>query len=112
MAVVRPHFSAKIWQRGFEPDECFYIQHAELVRGKKQIDLAEDPPSYYRNRHHRPVVDPSSLALGILEVWRHDGARVAIFGLVDSCYVERAESVFLPKVTSAILTELIDASTQ
>jgi hypothetical protein len=26
--------------RGFEPDECFYIQHAELVRGKKQIDLA------------------------------------------------------------------------
>ena len=46
MAVVRPHFSAKIWQRGFEPDECFYIQHAELVRGKKQVDLAEDPPPH------------------------------------------------------------------
>jgi len=30
--------------RGFEPDECFYIQHAALVRGKKQIDLAEDTP--------------------------------------------------------------------
>ena len=29
---------------GVEPDECFYIQHAALVRGKQQIDLAEDPP--------------------------------------------------------------------
>jgi hypothetical protein len=28
---------------GFEPDEGFYIQHAELVRGKKQVDLAQDP---------------------------------------------------------------------
>jgi hypothetical protein len=26
---------------GFEPDECFSIQHGELVRGKKQIDLAK-----------------------------------------------------------------------
>jgi len=31
--------------KGFEPDECFYIQHAERVRGKKQIDLAQGPIS-------------------------------------------------------------------
>lgn len=24
--------------RGFEPDACFYVQHAERVRGKKQLD--------------------------------------------------------------------------
>jgi Uma2 family endonuclease len=53
---------------------------------------------------------PIFAALGIPEVWWHDRARVAIFTLVDNDYVERAESVFLPKVTSAILTELIDAS--
>jgi len=29
--------------RGFELDECFYIQHAELGRGENQIDLAQDP---------------------------------------------------------------------
>ncbi len=102
--------------RGFEPDECFYIQHAERVRGKKQIDLAQDPPpdliieiditSPSLNRF------PIFAALGIPEVWRHDGARVAIFTLVDDDYIERAESVALPKVTSAILTELIDAGRQ
>jgi hypothetical protein len=53
---------------------------------------------------------PIFAALGIPEVWRHDGARVAIFALIDNDYVERAESVVLPKVASATLTELIDAS--
>jgi Uma2 family endonuclease len=102
--------------RGFEPDVCFYIQHAELVRGKKQIDLAQEPPpdliieidTTSPSLNKFPIFE----TLGIPEVWRHDGARVAIFTLVDNDYVERAESVVLPKVSSAILTELIDASRQ
>ena len=32
-------FLRKDLARGFEPDECFYIQHAELVRGKRQSFL-------------------------------------------------------------------------
>ncbi|MGH8564415.1 MAG: Uma2 family endonuclease [Gammaproteobacteria bacterium] len=102
--------------KGFEPDECFYIQHAERVRGKKQIDLAQDPPPdlIIEIDITGPSLNkfPIFAALGIPEVWRHDGARVAIFTLVDNDYVERAESAVLPKVTSAILTELIDASSQ
>jgi len=102
--------------KGFEPDECFYIQHAERVRGKKQIDLAQDPPPdlIIEIDITGPSLNkfPIFAALGIPEVWRHDGARVAIFTLVDNDYVERAESVVLPKVTSAILTEFIDASSQ
>ena len=101
--------------RGFEPDACFYIQHAELVRGKKQIDLAQDPPPdlIIEIDITSPSLNkfPIFAALGIPEVWRHDGTRVAIFALVDNDYVERAESV-LPKVSSAILTEFIDASRQ
>ncbi len=31
-------------QRGFEPDSCFYAQHAARVRGKDRIDLQVDPP--------------------------------------------------------------------
>jgi len=31
-------------QKGFEPDSCFYIQHAEAVSGKEKIDLKFDPP--------------------------------------------------------------------
>jgi Uma2 family endonuclease len=102
--------------KGFEPDACFYIQHAERVRGKKQIDLAQDPPPdlIIEIDIQSPSLNKFLIfaALGIPEVWRHDGARVAIFTLVDDDYVERAESVVLPKITSAILTELIDAGRQ
>ena len=31
-------------QKGFEPDSCFYIQHADAVSGKEEIDLKVDPP--------------------------------------------------------------------
>lgn len=31
--------------RGFEPDECFYFQSVEHIRGKEDVDLdAGDPP--------------------------------------------------------------------
>jgi Uma2 family endonuclease len=30
--------------KGFEPDSCFYIQSASLIRGKEEIDLSIDPP--------------------------------------------------------------------
>src|SRR5260221_13318811 len=29
--------------RGFEPDNCFWIENEAKVRGKKQLDLANDP---------------------------------------------------------------------
>ena len=27
-----------------EPDQCFYIQHEQMIRGKNRIDLKVDPP--------------------------------------------------------------------
>ncbi|MGH8478488.1 MAG: hypothetical protein ACREXK_02650 [Gammaproteobacteria bacterium] len=48
-------FRRKDLARGFEPDECFYIQHAERVRGKKQIDLAQDPPPDSTSRTFREI---------------------------------------------------------
>jgi Uma2 family endonuclease len=102
--------------KGFEPDECFYIRYAEVVRGKKQIDLAQDPPPdlIIEIDITSPSLNkfPIFAALGIPEVWWYDGARVVIFTLVGNDYVERPESMALPKVTSAILTEFIDASKQ
>jgi len=29
--------------KGFEPDSSFYFRHADIVRGKDEIDLAVDP---------------------------------------------------------------------
>jgi Uma2 family endonuclease len=31
-------------QKAVEPDECFYIEHEGLIRGKNKIDLDFDPP--------------------------------------------------------------------
>jgi Uma2 family endonuclease len=86
------------------------------TKGSGSLPIAQDPPPdlIIEIDITRPSLNKSLIfaALGIPEVWRHNGARVAIFTLVDDDYVERAESVVLPKVTSAILTELIDAGRQ
>src|SRR5579871_3311236 len=31
-------------ERGFEPDECYYIQNWKMVSGIREIDFAKDPP--------------------------------------------------------------------
>jgi len=30
--------------RGFEPDKCYYVQHAAAMRAKEELDLTADPP--------------------------------------------------------------------
>jgi len=37
-------FKREDLERGFEPDSCFYVQHAEQIAGKKRLDLTVDPP--------------------------------------------------------------------
>ncbi|MBW4621851.1 MAG: Uma2 family endonuclease [Cyanosarcina radialis HA8281-LM2] len=32
------------WEHGIEPDNCFYIQNHQRMRGKTRIDLTVDPP--------------------------------------------------------------------
>jgi Uma2 family endonuclease len=99
-------------ERGFEPDACFYIQQEALVRGKDEIDLTVDPPPdlIIEIDITSPSLNkfPVFAALGIPEVWRYNGARVSCFRLEGDEYIERAESVALPKVTNAALTEFVE----
>jgi Uma2 family endonuclease len=101
-------FKREDLQKGFEPDSCFYIEHADAIRNKDTIDLAVDPPpdlsievditSGSVNRF------PIFAAVGIPEVWRFDGTRVAIFRLESGEYVEEASSLAFPLITGEILT--------
>jgi Uma2 family endonuclease len=97
--------------RGFEPDSCFYIQNAERMKGKEEIDLIVDPPPdlVIEIDITSPSLNkfPLFAALGIPEVWRYDGVRVSIFRLETNEYHEQAESSVLPKVTGEILTTFI-----
>jgi Uma2 family endonuclease len=65
-------FKRQELERGFEPDSCFYVQNADRVRNKSQIDLATDPPPdlVIEIEFTRPAINKRSLfaALGIPEV--------------------------------------------
>jgi Uma2 family endonuclease len=100
--------------RGFEPDSCFYIRNAASVRGKKRIDLGVDPPPdlVIEIDITNPSLDkfPIFAKVGVPEVWRFDGSRLAIYELAAGEYLERGASVAFPAVTAAVVTGFIKES--
>jgi len=102
-------------RRGFEPDSCFYIQNEERIRGKARIDLTVDPPPdlIIEIDITSPSLDkfPIYARIGVPEVWRYDGKRIAIFELKRDEYAEVAESTVLPPLTGDILSRFAREST-
>jgi Uma2 family endonuclease len=100
--------------RGFEPDSCFYVQHVERVRNREQIDLAVDPPPdlVIEIDISRSSLDrfPIFASIGVPEVWRYDGMRVAIFTLAGGAYQEHEASEAFPGVTSQLITQFMEES--
>jgi len=100
--------------RGFEPDASFYVRNAGLMRGKTRIALDTDPPPdlVIEVDITSPSLDkfPIYARIGVPEVWRHDGERVAIFELRGEQYVEISESAILPPLTHGALSDLIKES--
>ena len=90
-------------ERGSEPDSSFYIENERFVRGKKAIDLRNDPPP---DLVIEIDITSSSLdsfeiyaSLGVPEIWRYDGKILQFFWLEDGKYLvrDRARSFpFLP----------------
>ena len=87
-------------KQGLEPDECYYINHEEAVRGKLNIDLNFDPPP---DLAIEIDISSSSLnrmsiyeALGVAEVWRFDGQFLSIYQLVDGIYQMSDKSGVFP----------------
>ena len=100
--------------RGFEPDSCFYVQNVERVRNREQIDLAVDPPP---DLVIEIDISSSSLdrfpifaSIGVPEVWRYDGMRVAIFKLAGGVYQEQETSEVFSGVTSQSITQFMEES--
>ncbi|MEK6321980.1 MAG: Uma2 family endonuclease [Acidobacteriota bacterium] len=101
-------------QKGFEPDSCFYIQHADAVTGKEKIDLKVDPPpdltievditSDSLNRL------PIFAAVGIPEVWRFDGTTLTIFRLETGRYLETPNSMAFPALNAEVATQFLEDS--
>ncbi|HEV8044092.1 MAG TPA: Uma2 family endonuclease [Rubrobacter sp.] len=107
-------FDREDLERGFEPDACFYVQNAEHVRGKPRIDLGVDPPPdlVIEVDITSPSLDkfPTYARVGVPEIWRHDGERLAIFELRGGEYIEVAGSKTLPPLTGEALSGFIKES--
>ena len=101
-------------EQGFEPDTSFYIEHVSEVRGKRQIDLAADPPpdlviEIEVSQTAIPKM-PLYANVGVPEVWRVGNDRVRIFLRVADGFRESLVSSALPGLTSEDLTRFLVAS--
>src|SRR5713101_9317303 len=67
-------FKQRRKKRGLEPDECFWIQNEQLVRGKEEFDWESDPPPdlAWEIEVSRSLLKRLTIyaALGIPEIWR------------------------------------------
>jgi Uma2 family endonuclease len=107
-------FKSEELAKGLEPDSCFYLQNAERIAGKKQLDLRTDPPPdlVVEVEITRSALDRMAIfaAVGVPEVWRCDSERVQVLRLIEGGYVEQERSLALPMLTGEILTELLERS--
>ena len=102
--------------KGAEPDACFYVQTASSVIGKRNLDLATDPPPDVMVEIDISHDSTTKLAIyasmGVAEAWRYDGRhnQMHIYHLKDGAYVEAANSIAFPILTSATLSEFLEQS--
>ncbi|MFN0122987.1 MAG: Uma2 family endonuclease [Blastocatellia bacterium] len=98
-------------QKGKEPDDCYYIQHALEMQGKDEINLAVDPAPDLAVEIDvsSPTLNklPIYADLGVPEVWIFDGQETTFYQLRDGAYVEAAASVVFPFLTATDLTNFL-----
>jgi len=103
---------SELKERGHEPDESYYIQNEPVVRGKL-VDLNRDPPPDLAIEIdvRRSGIDRMGLyaALGVPEVWVHDGKALGVHLLKEDGHYEVSEtSAALPQLTMAELMRFLD----
>ena len=101
--------------RGAEPDQCYWFhENARRVVGKRQLDLAVDPPP---DLIIEVDVSSSSLerqpifaAMGVPEVWRLAGQKLDFLHREpDGTYQARDLSLNFPAVSVAEIARFLDS---
>jgi Uma2 family endonuclease len=93
-------FKKQAMEAGIEPDQCFYINNAAAVQGKKRLDMDIDPPPDLAieidvtSRTHPEIY----AKLGVRELWRLRREQLEINHLQNGVYVVATESQFFPGV--------------
>jgi Uma2 family endonuclease len=91
-------FKRESKKSGVEPDQCFYIQNHQIMRGKRRVDLSVDPPPDLASEID--VTSKTQLAayeaLQVPELWRYENNRLQINVLFEGEYVESQNSPNFP----------------
>ncbi|NJM20140.1 MAG: Uma2 family endonuclease [Richelia sp. RM2_1_2] len=106
-------FKNQIMLQGIEPDQCFYIENEIKIRGKKRLDLTQDPPPDLAleidvtSRTH-----PSIYAdLKVPELWRFEKGKLQINLLQNGSYVVSEQSKNFPDLPLAeVLSKYLEQS--
>lgn len=105
--VASTTFKRKDLQKAFEADESYYIKNAGRMPPKRRIDLKVDPPPdlVIEIEITSSAIHKLKLfaAMGVPEVWRHDGEHLEMFALIDGQYQPTIASVALPELTVSII---------
>lgn len=85
-------FRQKVKSKGTEPDDCYYFENFKRVVGKKRIDLSTDPPPDLAIEidisNSSLIKFPVYAAMGVPELWVHDGDEMRFYSLEIDDYVE------------------------
>ena len=97
--------------RGFEPDACFYLDHAYALAPDRPLDLTVDPPPdvVIEVDITRSSLDklPIYAALRVPEVWRYTDGQVEIRCLTADAYTLSDTSRALPGITTGMVTRFM-----
>jgi Uma2 family endonuclease len=99
-------------ERGFEPDECYWIKHEKQMRGRIQYDpnLDPSPDLQLEVEISRSALNRMAMfaAYGVPEVWRFDGGRIRVcLRQADGNYKEFPESPAFPGIPIAELAQFL-----
>ncbi|MFQ5731832.1 MAG: Uma2 family endonuclease [Planctomycetaceae bacterium] len=103
--------------RGFEPDQCYYVENEPQVRGKDELDLTVDPPPdvLIEIEITRSALDRLGIfaAMGIPEVWCTDGEQLRFLQLADSGeYEEQPQRRHFPSIRGSDIASFLQKRKQ
>ncbi len=91
-------FKRETEKSGVEPDQCFYIQNQQQMRGKRRVDLTVDPPpdlAIEIDVTSKTQLDAYQ-ALQVPELWLYENNQLQINVLQDGKYVKFLSSRIFP----------------
>jgi Uma2 family endonuclease len=99
-------------KRGFEPDNCYYVQNEPRVWDKTELDFKVDPPPdlAIEVETSRSAVRKMKIyaAFGIPELWRFTGRELQVYELsAEGTYIPRETSICFPHFPIARAQEIL-----